>query len=747
GPDLAVANHLGNDVSVLLNQGDGTFAAAVAYAAGAYPYSVAIGDLDGVNGPDLAVASFGSNELSVLLNQGDGTFAAAMVYDAGSAPVFVAIGDLDGMNGPDIVVVTAELCGPWGCSGTDGVSVLLNQGAGTLAAAAAYAAGDAPQSVAIGVLDEVNGPDVAVLNLVSADVSVLLNQGDGTFPGSGTEADPFCSIQTAIDNAVDTDEIVVAPGTYFERINLLGKAVTLRSSDGPEVTVIDAQQTGTVVTCDSGEGPDTILDGFTITNGEAAAGYGSGMFNENSCPTVINCTFTGNEAEYGGGGMYNTNSSPTVIGCAFSANTAHSGGGMCNVVSAPTVTDCTFSGNAVWGFASYGGGIYNQESSPAVTRCTFTGNSAGGGGAIFIHARDLTIVDSAFIGNTALYGAGAVMGMDSTNTIINCAFHDNAGTLGGALAHADYLPPSEPLLLLNCSFVNNSATDGAGALHLQSTSAVVMGCTVLGNHAGPVSGKGGGIWNVGPNDFALINCTLAGNTADGAGGGIADDDGSGQVQNCILWANAPDQVAGTPDMGYSNVQGGFTGPGNIDADPLFVDPDNGDYRLSPGSPCIDAGDNTAVPDGITTDLDGNPRFVDDPDTADTGNGDPPLVDMGAYELQPCPWDLSGNGNVDVTDLLMVIASWGPCPGCPADFNDDGLVNVVDLLALIGHWGPCPGVPCVWDVNGDGVVDQADLQQVLDNMGLCDGCPEDVNGDSVVNGRDAAAVARHFGPCP
>jgi thiol-disulfide isomerase/thioredoxin len=122
--------------------------------------------------------------------------------------------------------------------------------------------------------------------------------------------------------------------------------------------------------------------------------------------------------------------------------------------------------------------------------------------------------------------------------------------------------------------------------------------------------------------------------------------------------------------------------------------------------------------------------------------------IAAYPFAPpCPWDLSGDGNVFVTDLLLLLASWGSCEGCPADFSGDGLVNVTDLLALIANFGPCPGVPCVWDVNGDDVVDQSDLEQVLDNFGDCDGCAEDVNGDGEVNGLDAAAVAQHFGPCP
>ena len=106
------------------------------------------------------------------------------------------------------------------------------------------------------------------------------------------------TIQAGIGAAEDGDEIVVAPGTYFETINFLGKGITLRSSGGSGVTIIDAQGAGSVVTCDSGEGPETVLDGFTATGGTGtlvALGFiaGGGMLNTNSSPEVANCTFIG----------------------------------------------------------------------------------------------------------------------------------------------------------------------------------------------------------------------------------------------------------------------------------------------------------------------------------------------------------------------------------------------------------------------------------------------------------------------
>jgi hypothetical protein len=187
------------------------------------------------------------------------------------------------------------------------------------------------------------------------------------------------------------------------------------------------------------------------------------------------------------------------------------------------------------------------------------------------------------------------------------------------------------------------------------------------------------------------------------------DSSSPTLTNCILWANTAQQISvysGSPVVTYCDVQGGWSGTGNIDGDPLFRDPDgldndpntfgDNDYRLSYGSPCIDAGDNAAVPadmadldgDGDTQeptpwDLDGWLRFIDDPNTPDTGSGDPPVVDMGAFEFRGGlrPGDLNCDGTVDFGDInpfvLYLSNYWAwlqtymDCPPENGDINGDG----------------------------------------------------------------------------
>ncbi|MCH8165818.1 MAG: right-handed parallel beta-helix repeat-containing protein, partial [Planctomycetes bacterium] len=189
--------------------------------------------------------------------------------------------------------------------------------------------------------------------------------------------DQYPTIQSAIDASTNGDEVVVAPGTYLETINFNGKAIIVRSSGGPKVTTIDATGLNdSVVKCVSGEGPSTVLEGFTITGGTGidpgdGLPRGGGMYNSGTSPTVTNCRFSGNTASSLGGGMYNSVSSPTVTNCIFSDNTADSGdgGGMYSTSPTPTLTNCTFSGNTA---AGIGGGIREVY---RMTNCILWGDS------------------------------------------------------------------------------------------------------------------------------------------------------------------------------------------------------------------------------------------------------------------------------------------------------------------------------------------------------------------------------------
>ena len=472
----------------------------------------------------------------------------------------------------------------------------------------------------------------------------------------------YPTIQAGIDAAVNGDEVVVADGVYTgpgnRDIDFNGKLITVRSANGPDNCIIDCE--GTELDphrgfyFDSGETVDAVVDGFTITNGlvtDAGLGgpNGGGLFLLNSSPTVTNCVVSGNTAldEFGdGGGMYIELGSPVISDCTFAANTAE----------------------------FRGGGIYLRDGSMTVTNCTFEGNS------------------TPVVGQ---HGGGAIWSQDSNVVLIDCDFDQNEGYHGGAVAFVQFSGEGASLTLIGCSVTNNSAVAGGGVFN-HNAAALLINSTLTSNQVSGEFGIGGGIVLVSDSSAVLTNTTISANSAS-EGGGVWIGDGFAIVRNVILWDNIPDQISGSVIVRYSDVQGGYAGTGNIDADPLFVDPDNGDYRLSSGSLCIDAAANVYVPKGIDTDLAGNPRLIDDPKTKDTGQGDCPIVDMGSYEFQEgtpdcCPWDLDDSGDVGVSDFLDLLGNWGPCPpkgDCPADFDGDGAVGVSDFLALLGNWGPCP----------------------------------------------------------
>lgn len=366
--------------------------------------------------------------------------------------------------------------------------------------------------------------------------------------------------------------------------------------DGPDFTN-NGDNSYHVVTADD-TSPTAILDGFTITAGNANAdsgadSYGGGIYNDSGNATVTNCTITGNRAALQGGGMYNDSSSATVENCTFSHNSSGSlGGGMYNYWSdGLVISECTFSANST---DDSGGGIYNYDSSsPTLTNCAFVGNSASGSFAS-----------------------------------------------GGAMLNYWYCSPT----MTNCIFSSNWAAYGGGVYNDYYCDVNIFDCTISGNSAG----YGGGIYNYESNPI-LTNCIIWGNSDDGG------NDESAQIHveasipdvtySCI---QGLDTYAGSGNVGDNPLfvrdpNAGGDGWGDDPCTPGVDESDNddfGDLRLSvPVSPCVDSGSDAAVPadaadldgDGNTAeqtpwDLDGNARIID-------GNGDSTAtVDMGAFEF-------------------------------------------------------------------------------------------------------------------
>ena len=391
---------------------------------------------------------------------------------------------------------------------------------------------------------------------LSADTIYVDGSAAGVDP-NGSSASPYTAIQTAIDNAIDDDEIVVAEGVYGENLDMMGKRITLRSTDIGDpntvaATIIDGGASGSVITCILGETPATVIEGFTIQNGSGDATYGSGagIFCQDSSPVIKKCVFTDNVA------------------------TGNFGGGIFVWGGTPTVIACTFRGN---GAGTYGGGVACLESDAIVTNCVFSGNDADRGGGIACYQSDTSVT--------------------------NCTLSNNTSGYGGAV----YCDQNIPII----------------------TNSIMWG-------------------NAAPNGSQIY-----------AGGGAA------------------------PTVSYSVVEGGWSGNGvnNIDSDPFFIDPDEGDLHLDSFSLCINAGDPNYRGQ---FDIDGQKRVRYQ------------NVDMGAYEVFPVGGDLNSDEQVDLADLILFTSEMWLIDADLADFS---------LFA--GQWGIGTG-PIDGDLNSDDRVDMDDL---------------------------------------
>jgi len=330
------------------------------------------------------------------------------------------------------------------------------------------------------------------------------------------------------------------------------------------------------------DGTSPMIDDNAVFSGNSA-NLGGAIYCTNSFGiSVTNVTFEENVAHENGGAMYFNNSTPSIVDCNIISNESQwSGAGLAFINgSGGTVSNCNIESNMTTIANQMGGGIYCNLSSPTITDTTITGNTTkiGGGIACELNASP-TLTNCRIINNTAAYDAGGLFAVDScAPTLINCIVADNQ-TLGDS----------------------------------------------------PGYGQGGAMYLANDSSATLKNCTIANNTADASTGGIYTFVATVSLTNCIVWSNSGTQLNLDTDSSatYCDVQGGYTGTGNIDQNPLFIYEVTGNYHLQQTSPCVDTASNTAA-SGITTDIDGDDRIIDgDGDATDT-------VDMGADEAPEIP---------------------------------------------------------------------------------------------------------------
>ncbi|WP_013320730.1 beta strand repeat-containing protein [Gloeothece verrucosa] len=456
----------------------------------------------------------------------------------------------------------------------------------------------------------------------------------------------FSDLQAALNAAQAGDEIWVTAGTYKptsgsnrsatfalkDHVAIYGgfsgiesdlsqrdfqKNVTILSGEIGNIVNTTADNSYHVVT-GTGVTNTAILDGFTITagnaNGSGDNANGAGLWSSSGSPTLKNLIFDNNNAVGNGGGLYNGGgSSPIVFNVTFSNNKAANGGGAFNESSTSSFTKVTFSNNSA---TNYGAGIYNNSSAIILNEGTFSQNTSTN------------------------YG-GAIYNTSSNAIITNTSFSENKSNYGGAIFNLSSSPT-----LINTSFILNKAGDEGGAIYNNGSNAQITNSVFSRNDA---KGNGGGIYNYN-SDPTVVNTTFSLNTASSGSGLYNTGYYSGgyyyqsnvTATNSIFWGNEDSNKTGTQIVNvasygtatvtYSIVQNGYTGTGNKNADPKFVNPGADDLRLSSGSPAIDGGYPGALPadsqdldkdgdktESIPIDLKGVPRLIG------------ASVDIGAYE--------------------------------------------------------------------------------------------------------------------
>jgi predicted outer membrane repeat protein len=418
-----------------------------------------------------------------------------------------------------------------------------------------------------------------------------------------------------------------------------------------------------------------IIEGFTIRDGRADRLIGEGWWPD--------------RRDDSGAGALLVHSDAVIRDCLFTANHAEANGALWIALS------------GAFAFAEPGGGaLFISRGSPTMEGCVFDANTANRvGGGVGLHRSPARIVRCDFTNNRA----------------------EDDG-LGGALGDmsADFATP-ERARIESCRFINNTAlgSGGGGAVYTALTDSVYANCIMLANHA---ENAGGGVYADNGASVEFHSTAVVGNTATRRAAGVYEFSEVGDAYffvNCIVWGNrCVDPVELNENMVSENgnialydtiLEDGVERPvfafdisRLLDADPRFTDtvgPDgvafsgDEDLRPAPDSPAIDAGNSARVPEGVTTDLDAKPRFMDAPTIPDSGVGPAPVIDIGPFESGPgcTPADLTKPWGVlnffDLAAYLDLYNAQDPRADLAPPF---GMLNFFDLATAIARYNAgCP----------------------------------------------------------
>ena len=393
--------------------------------------------------------------------------------------------------------------------------------------------------------------------IIVYDGNIYVNASSGDDSNYGTTwGSAVRSIQRGINLASDGMTVLCADGTFDEHsMDYNGKNITVKSLNGYGSCTINCGGSGRAFHFHNGETLSAVLEGFRITNGYVDSSYGGAILCENaSSPTIRLCQIDNCQV---------TGGTPYGYGGAIAGNNSEM------QVIGSIITNCTSRGGAFWLVAS---------TNPHLTWCSIANNSTDGhGGGIEIVNGGATIENCDIVSNTTSNAYGGAIICHTATVDIN-----------------------------NCNISNNSATTyHGGALYIYSSTINISNCTIANNMAADM---GGAAYITGNSDVSVYNSIAWGNTATNANQVWVESGCMISLDYCC-YSGKPDDYGGGAQATITN---------SMTEDPMFRDSASGDFRLKPGTPCFNIGNNSYALWSL--DLDGNARL------------DGGTVDLGAFEL-------------------------------------------------------------------------------------------------------------------